>query len=315
VHDVLITETTDRLVMEVGSAAGWICDMAASLDIKTEVANANHEGWRWKNVKKKGDRDDALKLARLSAAGDLPLVHIPKTEVRQKRSLISYRNNLVGRRTAIKNNIRAILDYQGMVMPDGRKAWTQDGMAYLRSEAKEIEQCDSTQLWRGQLYIELQQYEAIEVAIRKAESKLDAVAKTDEKVAILQSIPGVGPRLAEAVVACIDDPHRFKNGKAVGSYIGLTPRQYQSGQIDRHGGVSGCGNGVVRSLLVEVSWLGLQYNPWMRSTYERICRGNKSRKKVAIIAVARKLLVVCWAMLRDKRRWHKPVVPESAVAA
>jgi transposase len=120
----------------------------------------------------------------------------------------------------------------------------------------------------------------------------------------LRTIPGVGPRLAEAVVAYIDEPGRFAKGKQVGCYAGLTPRQYQSGNSNRVGKISGQGNGVLRALLVEVSWLGLRHNEWMRRTYQRILRGSNSRKKIAITAVARKLLIRCWAMLRDGTTWR-----------
>jgi len=110
--------------------------------------------------------------------------------------------------------------------------------------------------------------------------------------------------LAEAVAAFIDEPGRFETGKQVGSYAGLTPRQYQSGSMVRQGKISGQGNKVLRSLLVEVSWLGLRHNKWMNQTYHRILRGSESRKKIAITAVARKLLVRCWAMLRDGQPWR-----------
>lgn len=315
IHDAIVVQPADRVVMEIGSAAGWIFDMATSLKLMTQVANTNHEAWRWKNVKKKGDRDDALRLARLSASEQLPLVHMPKPEVRQKRSLIAYRHSLVERRTAIKNDIRAILDRQGLTMPAGKSGWTLASMAYLRSLALPLDQCKDTELWRGQLSVELQQYEAIEAAIEKVQEKLDALGQADEKVQLLQTIPGVGPRLAEAVVAYIDDPKRFKNGKQVGSYFGLTPRQFQSGSMDRSGGISGMGNALVRTLLVEVSWLGLRHNPWMCAIYEHIMRGTKSRKKIAIVAVARKLLVVCWAMLRDNKKWHNPLCEADKAAA
>ena len=74
--------------------------------------------------------------------------------------------------------------------------------------------------------------------------------------------------------------------------------------MDRQGGISGQGNKLLRALLVEVSWLGLQHNSWMRKTYDRLLRGSPSRKKIAITAVARKLLVRCWAMLRDEQPWR-----------
>lgn len=131
----------------------------------------------------------------------------------------------------------------------------------------------------------------------------------------MQTIPGVGPRLAEALVAVIDDPGRFRNGKQVACYVGLTPRQYQSGSQDRQGGISGAGNHWLRSLLVEVSWLGRHSNPWMREVYERVCGGKASRKKIAIVAVARRLLIRCWAMLRDHESWSPPGGEDAALAS
>jgi transposase len=77
--------------------------------------------------------------------------------------------------------------------------------------------------------------------------------------------------------------------------------------MNRQGKISGQGNKVLRSLLVEISWVGLRYNQWMRETYKRLLRGSPSRKKIAITAVARRLLVRCWAMLRDGQTWQDKV--------
>jgi transposase len=85
--------------------------------------------------------------------------------------------------------------------------------------------------------------------------------------------------------------------------------------MDHQGKISGCGNKVLRSLLVEVSWLGLRHNKWMNQTYHRIWRGSASRKKIAITAVARKLLIRCWAMLRDGRPWCDKEVEADKQAA
>lgn len=115
----------------------------------------------------------------------------------------------------------------------------------------------------------------------------------------------IGPRLSEAMSAAIDDASRFENGKQVGSYFGLTPRRYQSGSTNRQGKISGCGNKLVRSMLIQVSWLGLRYSAWMRGIYERARRGSKSRKKIAIVAVARKLAVLCWVLLKEDRFWQE----------
>jgi len=147
------------------------------------------------------------------------------------------------------------------------------------------------------------------------EVELDELAKRDERVKQLQTIPSVGPRLAEMVVAVIDDPKRFKNGKQVGAYVGLVPRLYESGSMSRQGKISKQGHKHLRALLVEVSWLGLRHNAWMREVYKRVCRGSKTRRKIAIVAVARRLLIRCWAMLRDGTNWSPPAMDESATRA
>ena len=95
--------------------------------------------------------------------------------------------------------------------------------------------------------------------------------------------------------------------KASGRLIcGADAGQYQSGDCDRQGRISHQGNPLLRSLLVEVSWVGLQHNPWMRAVYEQVRRGSPTRKKIAIVAVARRLLIRCWAMLRDGVPWRPP---------
>ena len=73
-------------------------------------------------------------------------------------------------------------------------------------------------------------------------------------------------------------PERFQNGKHVGSYAGLSPKQYQSGQMERQGGISGQGNRLLRNLLIEISWSSVRHNRWARDTYKKLLRGSKSRK-------------------------------------
>jgi transposase len=304
--ELLTREAPQRVVIEVCTASGWVGDLIRARGIDLEVANPTHEAWRWKNVKRKTDRDDALKLAQLSAMGQLPTVYLPEGNVRQWRSLISYRQALVRRRTAIKNHIRSVLDREGLSWPAGKSGWTNKALFSLQGWARPLEEVTEGSLWRGELFEELRQYEAVGRSLAEVEFKLNALGQANAGVRLLQTIPGVGPRLAEALVAVIDDPHRFRNGKQVACYVGLTPRQYQSGAQDRQGRISGAGNHWLRSLLVEVSWLGRHSNPWMREVYERVCGGSASRKKIAIVAVARRLLIRCWAMLRDQEPWQPP---------
>ena len=79
------------------------------------------------------------------------------------------------------------------------------------------------------MHSELNQLDNTIHELNAVESKLNAVGEADEKIKLLRTVPGVGPRLSEAVVAIIDDPHRFKNGRHVSSYLGMVPRRWQSG--------------------------------------------------------------------------------------
>lgn len=150
VHDLLVQEQPSRVVIEVGSQSGWVCDLCETLGVPVQVVNANHEAWRWQNVKRKTDQDDALKLARLSSMNPLPWVVLPARRVRQWRSLLAYRHTLVSRRTSIKNSIRAILDRQAIAMPPGKSGWTKQSLQMLRDHARPLVESDGDALWRGQ---------------------------------------------------------------------------------------------------------------------------------------------------------------------
>lgn len=101
-HDLIVARQPDRVVIETGNQGGWVPALCQTLSVPIAVANPNHEGWRWKNVRRKTDRDDALKLAKLSAVDQLPTVQLPDARTRQWRALVQYRAKLVSRRTAIK---------------------------------------------------------------------------------------------------------------------------------------------------------------------------------------------------------------------
>jgi transposase len=306
-HELLTRRPIDRVVIEVGAQAGWVTDLCRALGIEVQVASTNGQAWRWKNVKDKSDRLDALKTAKLSAMNQLTLVHVPEKAVRQWRSLMQYRHKLVERRTAVRNSIHALLAVQGDQAVI--RNWNKPMVEELKKLSKPLKGCGADDLWRGQLDLELRMMQELEKLIEEAEAKLDALAAQDSeqgrRVRLLQSIPGVGPRLAEMVVAWIDDPARFRTGRQVGSYAGLTPRRYQSGESDRHGRISKAGCGRLRKLLVQVAWGMLQYNERGKAVFERLCKGHKTRRKQAAVALARKVLVWCWAMLRDNKPWDE----------
>jgi transposase len=159
------------------------------------------------------------------------------------------------------------------------------------------------ELWQGQLDIELTQLDSLTQQLAEVERRLEVIAKEDDRIRRLQTIPGVGRKTAEVLVTALDDVHRFDNARQVSAYIGLVPRQYQSGLTDRNGRITKRGSRLLRTMLLECAWISLRYNPWARATYDRIHGGQKTRKKKAAIALARKIAVVAWSMLKHETDW------------
>jgi transposase len=311
VHDLLVEHVGEDpaqtlVVFETCDCGGWVYDIASALGFSVAVANPSHEAWRWTKVKRKTDRDDALKLCSMAAMKQLPTVHMPSPQQRQKRRLIHQRRALVQRRTEVKNSIRSIFSQQGLLLVRGNKQWTLAGIKQLRSESKLLSKCSVDELWRGRLDVELQLLEVLDEQIKAVDQKLDVLGAEDERIERLQQVKGVGPRLAEALVVHLDDPHRFKSGRQVSAYVGLVPKQFESGTMKRVGRITRRGPSLLRGMLIEVAWMAYRYNAWARRFVQNVSRGMKQRKKIAIVALARKLLVKLWAMLRDGSEWQDP---------
>jgi transposase len=234
--------------------------------------------------------------------------------VREWRALIAHRQRLVGARVAAQNRIRAVLVGQGLPAPRGHRAWTEVGLEGISRLARPLAECAPDDLWRGVLHLALAEYRHAGGLVAECEARLDALARQDEGVRTLESIPGVGTRTAEAVVAHLFDPGRFRSGRQVSAYGGLVPRQLQSGEVDRRGRITKRGPAVLRRLLVQAAWASLRYNAWARAVFARLSRG-KARRKQAVVALARRLLVRCWAMLRDGTPWRDPGPPPVPAAA
>jgi transposase len=276
----------------------------------TVVHTQGDERWKWCKVKRKSDRDDALKLARLARLGELPQppVHVPAPQRRQWRRLIVHRRGVVNRRTRSRNAIRSIYNQQGLQLARGNKQWTRAGLAQLAADARPIQDCgDALDLWRGRLHVELTLMAAVDAQLKVLDAKLDELASHEPRVALLQTVRGVGPRLAEAVVLHVgEDPRRFRSGEHLANYAGLVPKTLQTGQMMRLGHITGRGPALLRSLLVESAWMVWRLNDWAQHFVAKVSRGGRGRRKLAIVALAKKLLVLLWGMLKSNRPFRAP---------
>jgi transposase len=302
----------DGVLIEACLLAGWVRDLCVAKGVKCLVANTTSEAWKFKHLQRKTDRDDARRLAEVYRLGKFPAVALPDKEVRERRGLIETRQKLVGRRGALQNRVRAILVGQGLPAPGGHRAWTAIGLTGIAAYARPIAECVTAELWRGRLHLALSELAAVKELLDQAEKKLDELARADAAVQLLETIPGVGPRTAEAVAAFLPEPERFRTSKQVSAYGGFVPRQYQSTDTDHRGRITKRGPKMLRKLLGECAGVMLRYNPWARAIYQRLTHGGKTRKKQALGALARKLLVRCWAMWRDGTTWRMETPAEGA---
>ncbi len=309
-------ERPDRVVAEICPQAAMVHDVAGGLKIEVQIADTTQDAWQWRNVKRKTDSDDALKLAKLSALDQINCVHIPAPAMRQWRRLVEQRVTLAGERTRCKNRIRSLLMVQGLSLPRGKGGWTQASLAALAERARPLCECELLDSWQGSLQIELDQLELFARQIEELETLLDGLVKNDPRTVLVNTIPGVGPRTAEAIVATLDSAERFKNSRQVAAYAGLTPRRYQSGDMDRQGRISKRGNPLLRRALNQAAWSAVHSDAHFRAVFLRISGGRKSRIKTAIVAVMRKLLITAWAMLRDGQVYQpRPAASETSAAA
>lgn len=291
----------DQVVIEICPLAAMVYDIGRELGMSVLVADPTQDAWRWRNVKRKTDRDDALKLARLAAIGQINPVHIPEASMRQWRAMLELRNTLVETNVACKNRIRQMLRVNADArMAGGKNGWSAATRRWIRRQARPLADCAPEELWRGMLSIEMDLLEYVEQQRCQLDGRLDQIALADKRVQLLKTLPGVGTRVAETIVTSLDDAKRFPSHRQVGAYAGLTPRRYQSGQMDRSGHISKRGRPLLRKMLAQAAWAAVRYSAYFREIFQRVSHGSRGRRKIAIVAVMRRLLVTAWAMLRDE---------------
>lgn len=249
--------------------------------------------------KRKNDRVDARKLAMLLLMDQVPAVHVPRVDVRGWRQLIEFRHRLVREQTRVKNGLRSLLRGMGVSLPHRAALWTRKGELWMASLAL------STNLSMVQRDVLLESLRQVRDRLRRVERELKVLADGHPGVALLRTIPGVGIRTAEAVVAYIDDARRFRTSRQVGSYFGLVPCQDQSADRNRLGHITREGPSTVRKLLTEAAWQGIRRSGTIGAYFERVCGGDASRRKIALVATAHYLVRCMHAMLRNGEHWRE----------
>jgi len=292
-----------QVCFEASCGYGVLYDRLRAMGRRVVVAHPGHVRMIFR-AKRKNDRIDAHKLAQLLFLDAVPPVYVPGVNTRQWRRMVELRRTLVDKRVRAKNGLRSLLRSQGIRAPRG--LWTRKGLRWLGQVAFAGEM---TAIERDMLLDELAQYDRQVDRVTRA---LDRIGRSHPGVALLQDIPGVGPRTAEAIVAYIDDPTRFRT-KQVGAYFGLVPCQDASAGTNRLGHITREGPATARKLLVEAAWQVIRRCEHVRRYFERIGAGKKERRKIALVATAHSLLRCMHAMLLTGECWRHNA--DAAVAA
>ncbi|HMA95098.1 MAG TPA: IS110 family transposase [Polyangiaceae bacterium] len=239
---------------------------------------------------RKTDRIDAEVLARALESGRIPLAHVLSPKRRELRRALSVRRTLVEARAQLVTTVRGLVREQGE-----RVATCQTSNFVTRVRSQKLPE-ETMRVIEPLLVI----LEATDAQLSNVEEQLTKLCEQEPVISTLTTVPGVGTVVAAGFVAVIDDAKRFRRAHQVESYIGLVPSEKSSGGKQRIGAISKSGNRYLRALLVQAAWTILRSrdagNPlylWVKQLVER--RG----KQIAVVALARRLVGVLWAMWRD----------------
>jgi transposase len=286
------------IAYEASCGYGYVHDQLACRASRVEVAHPGQLRLIFR-AKRKNDRIDSGKLAKLLYLDAIPKVHVPRKDVRQWRSLIETRRRTLNKVAGVKSEIRSFCRGRGFSeLLRGRSQFTRAGIAALKRQPWD-------ELDRLTLDTMLDELQSLRKRKLLLEKELGKIAARYPQVALLMTIPGVGIRTAEAIVAYIDDVSRFGRVCRVAAYFGMIPCQDASSEKNRLGHITKDGPATVRWLLCEAAWQGVRRSPTIRAYHDRICRDDPDRRKIALVATAHYLLRVMTAMLRSGEVWRE----------
>ena len=281
-----------KVVIEATAGYFWFVELIEPLAEQGVLANPAKLRVIAESTKKT-DRLDAQILAEFLARDMIPEAHRPPLRQRQHRELVRHRQYIRGRMTSVRCKIRHILSNYNA---DRKDLFSERcGPAYL----KEVKLSDAERFVIKQLWSEYDNHFArLTALMKKIKSFIRKAPKSEaEARKIIKTAPGVGTVTAEVVISELGDVKRFRNAKAVCAYAGMVPRVRQSGgKKSKDLRITKEGSGLLRWALVESAWRVVNPSPQWDAVYPRLKK--RSGHKRAIVAVARKLLCVLYAMLK-----------------
>lgn len=282
-----------RVGIEATGSMQWFVNLMEELGIECQVGHPAKIRAA-EPRKQKHDRRDADLILKLLVENRFPSIWLPTKELLDLRALLRHRHQWVRMRTRIQNALQAIALANGLRR--GPSLWSQAGQCTIAS----LPLAPHTAYRRSELQA---MYVKFEAEIEKLNQRVEEQACERPGARLLMTHPGVGPITALATEVFLGDPARFADSKALASYVGMIPREHSSGGRQRLGGLSKQGNPLLRFLWGEAGAHAVRRDPELQRFYRRklIQKGlGKAR-----VAVARKLGIRLWIMLRDEIEYNE----------
>lgn len=296
---------TDKVVIEATTNTWTLYDQVAHYAGAVVVAHPPHIKLIGAALVKT-DKRDVLVLSKLLALNLIPEVWVPPQPVRELRELTAHRLRLIRARTQTTNRLHSLLQRHNLAAPTGdpfaakHRAWW-EGLALSPTEKLHVRQDLAT----------LDHLNTQLAEVERELARLSTVAPWAAQVPFLIQLPGIGLITAMIILAAIGDITRFAHAKNLVGYAGLGTYVHDSGTTHHHGGITKHGRADLRHAMVEAAWVAVRIHPRWQAEFARLSKRMPANQ--AIVAIARKLLVVVWHVLHD-READRHAQPEKVAA-
>jgi len=302
----------DRVVMayEASCQGFGLYDEAREEGLECHVLAPTKIARSVQHLRRKTDEEDAQRLfevvrGHVLAGNELPTVAVPDLMTREDREVTRARQDVSEKLTLLKTQVQTLLKRNGLCRPKATgKGWTKFFEAWLQGQAG-----DSSDLQDGAhiaLATLLRQKEAVEKEIELLDREVARLSRKKRyagPVEALTAVSGVGVLTAMLLLTELGDLSRFASRKQIGAYLGLVPSSNESGKRgDRKGHITHQGLWRVRRALCQCTWTRVRTDPEAKAAYARIVARNPKHKKIAVVAMMRRLAVLLWHIGLDAQR-------------
>jgi len=294
-----------KSVYEAGFSGFWIHDSLREQGVECIVVNPADVPTKDKERATKTDRVDCRKLARSLRNDEIEGIYVPPRPKAEDRSLLRTRHGMVKKQTRCKNQIKSILCFYGINIPDE--------LATSHWSKRFINWIDSVRMERASgnlaLKVHLSELTHIRQTIAELNRAIRALANTEDyrnNVRILKTVPGISILTAMTLLTELYDISRFKTLDKLCSYVGLIPNTDSSGEKDHKTGMTGRRNAQLRVILIESAWTAVRKDPALMMAFDELCKHMTKTK--AIVRIARKLLNRIRYVLKNQQEYVPAIV-------